>query len=111
MKEALQEEKNALSHVTQQKRVQDMEQAMQAALAALQALDAALAQYRAALPMLHSLEEYYASPLWLQDYDADHQGAFPPTLRRGVLSEDGLYDLLCEHSRLRKMMQTIETEV
>lgn len=111
MKEALQNEEAALSRMTQQKRVQDMEQTMEASLAALQALDAALTQYQAALPMLHSLEEYYASPLWLQDYDADHQGAFPPTLRQGVLSEDGLYDLLCEHTRLRQRMQAIETEV
>ena len=40
------------------------------------------------------LEEYYASGEWLKDYEADEAGLFPADLKRGVLSQDGLYDLL-----------------
>lgn len=103
MKQALQDE----SRQEQLQRVQQMEQALNAAAHALQSLEAALKQYQAALPELQALAEYYESPFWLQDYDADHRGAFPPELRRGVLSQDALYDLLCEHTRLRREMRKL----
>lgn len=43
-----------------------------------------------------ALREYMDSGLWLQDYEADERGELPSGLKRGVLSEDGLYDLLTE---------------
>ena len=42
------------------------------------------------------LAEYYDSGLWLSDYEADERGEIPKDLKRGVLSQDGLYDLLSE---------------
>ncbi len=42
------------------------------------------------------LKEYMDSKLWLQDYEYDEQNKLPKDLKRGVLSQDGLYDLLCE---------------
>lgn len=43
---------------------------------------------------LRLLEEYYTSGRWREDYEADERGELPPGLKRGVLSQDGLYDLL-----------------
>ena len=43
---------------------------------------------------LAALDAYYTSGLWLEDYEADERGELPPDLKRGVLSQDGLYDLL-----------------
>ena len=40
------------------------------------------------------LEEYYTSGEWRADYEADEAGLFPVDLKRGVLSQDGVYDLL-----------------
>ena len=40
------------------------------------------------------LREYMDSGLWLSDYEADERGELSRDLRRGVLSQDGLYDLL-----------------
>ena len=40
------------------------------------------------------LSEYLNGGEWLQDYERDEQGLFPSDLKRGVLSQDGLYDLL-----------------
>ena len=45
---------------------------------------------------LKRLTDYYESPLWLQDYALDEQGLLPAGLKRGVLSEDGVYNLLAE---------------
>ena len=43
---------------------------------------------------LHLLEAYYTSGEWQEDYEADERGELPPDLKRGVLSQDALYDLL-----------------
>ena len=43
---------------------------------------------------LSILEDYYRSPQWKEDFEADERGEFPAGMKRGVLSEDGIYDLL-----------------
>ena len=40
------------------------------------------------------LSAYYDGPKWKEDFAADEAGAFGADVKRGVLSEDGLYDLL-----------------
>lgn len=42
------------------------------------------------------LEEYCTSGQWRQDYECDERGELPADLKRGVLSQDGLYNLLCD---------------
>ena len=43
---------------------------------------------------LSLLERYYTSGEWQADYEADEQGLLPAGLKRGVLSQDAVYDLL-----------------
>ena len=40
------------------------------------------------------LEDYVLSGRWLRDYALDEQGYWPRGLKRGVLSQDALDDLL-----------------
>lgn len=42
------------------------------------------------------LTGYMDSGQWLADYEADERGELPRELKRGVLSEDGLYNLICD---------------
>ncbi|MBR2522543.1 MAG: GNAT family N-acetyltransferase [Coriobacteriales bacterium] len=42
------------------------------------------------------LEAYYGSDEWKRDFEADEAGLIPKDINRGVLSEDGLYNLLEE---------------
>ena len=43
-----------------------------------------------------ALREYYENGQWLRDYEADERGELPRELKRGVLSQDGLWNLLNE---------------
>ena len=43
---------------------------------------------------LRILAEYYTSDEWKQDFADDESGLLPKDLKRGVLSEDGLWNLL-----------------
>jgi ABC-type multidrug transport system ATPase subunit len=45
---------------------------------------------------LRILEDYYENGLWRLDFEADEKGLLPRGLKRGVLSEDGLYNVLTE---------------
>lgn len=40
------------------------------------------------------LSEYYGSDEWKQDFADDEAGLLPKDLKRGVLSEDGIWNLI-----------------
>lgn len=42
------------------------------------------------------LSDYYGSEVWKQDFADDEAGLLPKDLKRGVLSEDGLWNLLSD---------------
>lgn len=50
----------------------------------------------AAVEAVELLSAYYESGDWLHDYELNEQRLLPSGLKRGVLSQDGLYELLCE---------------
>lgn len=80
--------------MTQTERISAME-------AAYDLASAALAAGQADLPEFRLLAEYMSSGEWLRDYEADEAGLLPPDLERGVLSQDGLYNLLAEWKELK----------
>lgn len=45
-------------------------------------------------PKIQELESYYTSPLWKKDFEDDEKGKLPKDLKRGVLSEDGISNVL-----------------
>ena len=54
------------------------------------------------------LSEYMSSGYWLSDYEKHERGELPKRLKCGVLSQDTLYDLLCDiEERKRKMDRLI----
>ena len=83
-------------------RIEAMEKRLNAALAAVRAMDEALDGYARAQEDIDALASYLASAEWREDLAADEEGLLPDTLRRGVLSEDGIYDLLEENDELRQ---------
>lgn len=51
---------------------------------------------------INILTDYMDSGQWLADYEADERGELPANLKRGVLSEDGLYNVLADVRELKK---------
>ena len=60
----------------------------------LAGLEEAVAEYEDFKDELEVLKDYMDSGEWKEDYEADEAGLVPSDLKRGVLSEDGLYNLL-----------------
>lgn len=59
---------------------------------------AAVKREKELVKMLSELTEYYEGGAWLHAYEADEKGLLPRDLKRGVLSEDGVYNLLSDIS-------------
>ena len=83
-----------MSQAEQIMRIMRMEENLNEAAAALKALEKALERYEGVQQQIGELAEYYGSGLWFADLADDEAGKLPPELRRGVLSQDAVYDLL-----------------
>ena len=50
--------------------------------------------------LISELEAYYESVKWRKDFENDEAGLLPKNLKRGVLSEDRINDLLDEYKEV-----------
>lgn len=88
-------------------RITQMEHRLDRATAAVEALAAAMEQYQAAQDDLAALDAYLGSPEWHADRNDDEAGRLPAVLRRGVLSEDAIWNLLKRNRELHKQIQEL----
>ena len=86
-------------------RIRQMERRLDKALAAVKRLEAALDKYQAVQEDIVALDEYYGSELWRQDLADDEAGRLPEGLKRGVLSEDGIWNLLTDCKKLNERLK------
>lgn len=86
-------------------RIQAMERCLDRASQAVIRLSAALDDYAEAQEAISELSAYYGSDVWKQDYEDDEQGRLPHSLKRGVLSEDGIWNLIEDCRALNSRMQ------
>ena len=87
-------------------RIRRCEALMDEAEKALSALESAMEDFMDVQDSVAELDRYYQSPEWRQDFADDEAGRFPEDLKRGVLSEDGLYSLLCRNQEYRNLIMT-----
>ena len=75
-------------------RIQAMEERFDQLSQAAERLSTALKQYEEMQEAVTILGEYYGSDEWKKDFADDEKGLLPADLKHGVLSEDGLFNLL-----------------
>ena len=75
-------------------RIKQMELRLDKVTAAMIELSAALEKYEAVQKDIKVLDEYYVSKEWKKDFADDEAGRLPADLKRGVLSEDAIWNLL-----------------
>jgi len=94
---------DAICELLHIERIKWMEQRYNNALAAIK--DGAAVSLKAVKENVAELSKYYGSELWKQDFAADEAGKLPPDLKRGVLSEDGIWNLLSDYREMQKTKQ------
>ena len=74
----------------------------------LENLEEALDAFDGIQEDVNELSAYYESDEWRDDFEADDAGKLPADLKRGVLSEDGIYDVLSDHYALTvRLLDTV----
>ena len=91
-------------------RIVAMEAAFERTDLAVRMLESALDTYETVKVDIDRLSEYLESGAWREDFEADEAGLVPGDLKRGVLSEDGLYNLLTDIVRVNEHLQELAGE-
>ena len=90
-------------------RITQMEACLDASEQAIRELSEALSAFEEVQTKYRQLSDYYGSDQWMQDYEDDEAGKLPKDLKRGVLSEDDVYDLITENRELLVRMLRLVT--
>lgn len=91
---------DAICKLLQIERIKWMEQRFNRVLVAIK--DGAAVSLKAVKEDVVELSKYYGSELWKQDFAADEAGILPSDLKRGVLSEDGIWNLFSDYREIHK---------
>ena len=88
-------------------RIKKMEAILDEANASLYELETAASRYAGLQKKIKKLEAYYTDGQWRKDFEADEAGKIPKDLKRGVLSEDAVYDLLERNKEVYKLFKKL----
>lgn len=89
-------------------RITHFEELLDAVAPVLKDLEAALDRFDGVQEAVQELSAYYGSEDWHADLAEDEAGRLPADLKRGVLSEDGIYDVLSDHYALTiRLLDTV----
>ena len=91
-------------------RIQHFETLLDRIAPVLENLEEALDAFESIQEYVKELAAYYEDEDWREDFEADEAGKLPADLKRGVLSEDGIYDVLSGHYALSiRLLDTVST--
>ena len=89
-------------------RIQYFESLLDKVAPVLENLEEALDAFDGIQDDVKELSAYYENDEWRDDFEADEAGKLPADLKRGVLSEDGIYDVLSDHYALTvRLLDTV----
>lgn len=93
----------------QTERIMAMEQRYDQCQDAADRMLDALYVYETTFADLQKLAGYYEGKQWMKDFEDDEKGKLPHDLKRGVLSEDAVYDLLTDSREISvRMLKIVE---
>lgn len=93
------------SNIDNQKRITIMENIYEEASRNIEEMEQKLASYKDLQSEIKRLEDYYTSDEWKEDYSLGEEGLLPEDLKRGVLSEDGIHNLLERYMELQSQIK------
>ena len=88
-------------------RIKTMEEHLNKASQAVKALSDALDLYAEAMESIETIDDYLVSDEWQQDFDDSEAGRLPKDLKCGVLSEDGIWNVVDTNRELQAQMLEI----
>ncbi len=101
--------KNRMAAESIPQHIYQMEAILDTAQQKMDALEQRIADYKAFQAKIQELEAYYTSQQWKDDFAMDEEGKFPKKLKKGVLSEDGIYNMLERNKELMKILDGFDS--
>ena len=100
-----------MENKTQVARIRRMEEILDEGTRIFSELEQALDKYEAFSVKIDELEQYYTSGQWKKDFADDEAGKLPHDLKRGVLSEDAVYDFLVLRDQLLVQINNVKKRI
>lgn len=97
--------------MNQTERITLMESYLDEAKITLKAYSESMKAYQEIQAKLRELAGYYSGEDWRKDFADDEAGRLPKDLKRGVLSEDSVYDVLSENTELQAETLEVMAEI
>ena len=92
-------------------RIQAMESLLDESLELVNELSDVSNKLKTLIDKTKVLSTYYEGPLWRQDFEDDEKNLLPQGLKRGVLSEDAIYNLLSDVDSIYRELEEITKAV
>ncbi len=92
-------------------RIREMEQRLEEATAAVRQMEEAVERYESAQEAVGMLAAYLDSEEWRRDFADDEKGLLPQDLKRGVLSEDGIWNLIEDNRDVAMRMKNLSDKL
>ncbi len=91
-------------------RIKTMEEHLDKASQAVKALSEALDLYTEAMESIETIDDYLVSDEWQKDFNDSEAGKLPKDLKCGVLSEDGIWNVVDSSRELNcQMLEIVST--
>ena len=91
-------------------RIKKMEEKLDNVTPKVNAFEESLGNLNSAFEDIKVLSDYYKKE-WKEDYEADEQGKIPKEVKRGVLSQDTLFDLLAKLNEMEKDITELNNKI
>ena len=93
------------------RRIKQMEKRLNRASSAVRRFSSALDKFEDVQDAIATLDDYYGCELWRKDFADDEAGLLPDDLKRGVLSEDAVWNFLSDYRELiNRLKGFVETK-
>ena len=86
-------------------RIKKMERILDEGKIVLDNLNEALECFMRIKTDIKELQNYYENGGWMEDFKADEAGKLPQDLKRGVLSEDSIYNFLSDFDEIKSKIR------
>jgi hypothetical protein len=93
--------------MTQIERILSYEKKFDKVQAAINNFNEAMKELTSLQETVQELDTYYKGDLWKKDFLDDENGKFPADLKRGILSDDGFFNLLDDYHELLKKVHNL----
>lgn len=100
---------NYIGGSMQIKRITEMEESLNISIKQIKQFEEALKEYKKSQKQIKKLSEYYGSKEWYKDFDDYNDKKLK--LNAGVLSEDGIYNLLLENKEIAKELNKLSKKI